>query len=119
MILLFLLFSKIKDEVAETISKKERGKNHEKSSLSYFSIQVYENNLFRFIGPSEILLLARRADLRVISLDTEDHSDVLVPVDNVENAVAVDYDPVENYVYWTDDNKKAILRAHLNGSGEC
>jgi len=63
------------------------------------------------------LLFARRADLRVISLDTEDHTDVLIPADGVQNALAIDYDPVDGFVYWTDDDRKAISRSRLNGSG--
>ena len=68
-------------------------------------------------GPSEILVLARRVDLRYISLDTSDYSDVLIPVTSARHAVAIEFDPVEQRVYWTDDDLKAIMRAHLNGSG--
>nr|XP_026694188.1 low-density lipoprotein receptor-related protein 6 isoform X2 [Ciona intestinalis] len=68
-------------------------------------------------GPDQILLLARRTDIRMISLDTDDHTDVLLPVKTVLNAVTVDYDPVDKFVYWTDEDRKAILRCHLNGTG--
>jgi len=68
--------------------------------------------------PEEILLLARRQDLRTISLDTEDHSIFLLPMTNVRQAVAVDFDPVEDHLYWTDDERKAIVRAHLDGSDQ-
>ena len=63
-------------------------------------------------------MLARRADLRYISLDTSDYSDVLIPVTNVRHAVAIEFDPLNKQVYWTDDGQKAILRANLNGSGK-
>lgn len=69
-------------------------------------------------GPNAILLFARRSDIRYISLDTPDYSDVLVPVDSARHAVAIDFDPVEKQVYWTDDGQRAILRAYLNGSGK-
>ncbi|XP_076815785.1 low-density lipoprotein receptor-related protein 6-like [Clavelina lepadiformis] len=80
-------------------------------------VQIMPDNMTCKNGPNEILLLARRADLRVISLDTDDHTDVLVPVSNIKHAIAVEYDPVEEYVYWSDDGTKAIMRAHLNGTG--
>lgn len=69
-------------------------------------------------GPESILLLARRPDLRVISLDTPDFTDIVVPLQNVKYAIAVDYDPVDEFVYWSNNLKKAIYRAKLNGSNE-
>ena len=60
-------------------------------------------------GNEQILVLALRNGLRKISLDTPDFSDVIVPInqnsDQIDakktNIVAVDYDPVENKIYWT------------------
>lgn len=37
-------------------------------------------------------------------------------VDDIRHAIAIDYDPVEGFVYWTDDEIKAIRRAHIDGS---
>jgi len=70
-----------------------------------------------FVGPQQLLLLARRRDLRRISLDTDDHTDVTLDVQIVQHAVAIDFDPVEQMVYWTDDKAHAVGRAYLNGSG--
>lgn len=64
-----------------------------------------------------MLLLARRTDLRRISLDTPDFTDVVLQLDNIKHSIAIDYDPVEGYVYWTDDEVRAIRRAFLNGTG--
>ncbi|XP_064480867.1 low-density lipoprotein receptor-related protein 6-like isoform X2 [Ornithodoros turicata] len=69
-------------------------------------------------GAQEVLLLARRADIRRISLDTEDYTDIILPLRDVKHAIAVDYDPVEGMVYWTDDEVFAIQRAFLNGSNQ-
>ncbi|MEQ2203181.1 hypothetical protein XENOCAPTIV_026124 [Xenoophorus captivus] len=63
-----------------------------------------------------MLLLARRTDLRQISLDTPDFTDIILQVDDIRHAIAIDYDPVEGYVYWTDDDVKAIRRSLLDGS---
>ena len=68
-------------------------------------------------GPSEILLLARRTNLRWISLDTSDFTDIVMPIEGVRHAIAVDYDPVDGLVYWTDDEARYIRRAYLNATG--
>lgn len=65
-----------------------------------------------------MLLLARRTDLRKISLDTDDFTDVVIPLKGVRHAIAIDYDPVDGMVYWTDDDVCAIRRARLDGSGQ-
>ena len=69
------------------------------------------------VGAREILLLARRRDLRRISLDTPDFTDVVLQLENIQHAIAIDYDPVDAYVYWTDDEVRMIQRAHADGSG--
>lgn len=69
------------------------------------------------LGAQQMLLLARRTDLRTISLDTPDFTDVELQLDNIKHSIAIDYDPVDGYVYWTDDEVKAIRRAFLNGTG--
>lgn len=56
-----------------------------------------------------MLLLARRSDLRRISLDTLDRTPVVLPVANVRHAIAVDYDPVDKFFYWTDDEVNHVL----------
>lgn len=37
-------------------------------------------------------------------------------VDDIRHAIAIDYDPVEGYVYWTDDEVRAIRRSHIDGT---
>lgn len=63
-----------------------------------------------------MLLLARRTDLRRISLDLPDYTDIVLQVSDIRHAIAIDYDPVEGYVYWTDDEVRAIRRARIDGS---
>ncbi|KAK3878186.1 hypothetical protein Pcinc_017158 [Petrolisthes cinctipes] len=69
-------------------------------------------------GPEEMLILARRTDLRRISLDTPDHTAVVVPVVDVKHAVAVDFDPIDSFMYWTDDETRCIQRSRLDGTGQ-
>ena len=54
-------------------------------------------------GPERLIVLARRTDLRTISLDTPDHTDITLPLKGVRHAVAVDFDPIEDAIYWTDE----------------
>lgn len=94
-------------------------------------------------GNDEMLLLSKQRDLRKISLDTPDFSDIVIPImsyhrppefkgeddyddviieDEFENeewefsTVAIDYDPVQEKVYWTDQ-VRGIFNVFLNGSG--
>ncbi|XP_033112246.1 low-density lipoprotein receptor-related protein 6-like [Anneissia japonica] len=67
-------------------------------------------------GPREILLLAKRRDIRRISLDTPDYTDVVIQLKDVKNAIAIDYDPIEGFMYWTDDEEHAIRRSKLDGT---
>lgn len=46
-----------------------------------------------------------------------DFTDVILQLDDIRHAIAIDYDPVEGYIYWTDDEVRAIRRAFLDGSG--
>lgn len=48
--------------------------------------------------------------LRVIAVP------LIMQVDNIRHAIAIDYDPVEGYVYWTDDEVRAIRRSSIDGS---
>lgn len=65
----------------------------------------------------EMIFLARRFDLRMISLDTPDFTDSIIEVKRVSHAIAIDFDPIDRYVYWTDDEERLIQRAKLDGSG--
>ena len=50
-------------------------------------------------------------------MDTPDFTDVVVPVSGLRHAVAVDFDPVDKFMYWSDDEKLEIKRSRLNGTG--
>ena len=79
----------------------------------------YGSVMFMWVvtGAASILLLVRRTDLRWVSLDTTDFTDVVLDIRNVRHAIAVDYDPVLRHVYWTDDELRNIRRAFLDGTG--
>ena len=65
----------------------------------------------------KFIVIARKPDIRIVSLDVEgQYADVVLPLKGIQNAFSVDYDIVENYIYWSDNDKKCITRAHPNGS---
>ncbi|XP_070199995.1 low-density lipoprotein receptor-related protein 4-like isoform X2 [Littorina saxatilis] len=67
--------------------------------------------------PQEYLLFAGRGSIRRISLDTADHTDVYLPIPELHNVIAVDFDYRDGMVYYTDVYLDVIRRATLNGSG--
>jgi low density lipoprotein receptor-related protein 5/6 len=74
--------------------------------------------IFTSTGPQHFLLLARRTDIRRISLDTPDHTDVVLPLTGIKHGMAVEFDPVQKYVYWSDDQLDNIKRARIDGTGK-
>ncbi|GFR81710.1 low-density lipoprotein receptor-related protein 4 [Elysia marginata] len=62
------------------------------------------------------LIFTRGKDIRKISLDVEYYMDVVVPVGEVRNAIAIDVDVLEGKMYWTDTVLDQISRAGLDGS---
>lgn len=64
----------------------------------------------------KILLLARKNDIRQISLDTYDYTAVVLPIQNIKHCVTLDYDVVDKKMYWMDDDLHVIKRSRLDGS---
>ncbi|OWF40727.1 low-density lipoprotein receptor-related protein 4-like isoform X2 [Mizuhopecten yessoensis] len=64
------------------------------------------------------LVFSTRSDLRRISMDTPDKTDVVIPLVNVVSAVGVDFDASLDMIYWTDTGTDTISRAHWDGSQE-
>ncbi|XP_028649665.2 low-density lipoprotein receptor-related protein 4 isoform X1 [Erpetoichthys calabaricus] len=67
-------------------------------------------------SPETYLLFSSRGSIRRISLDTNDYTDVYVPVPELNNVISLDYDSVDGKVYYTDVHLDVIRRANLNGS---
>ncbi|XP_028028555.1 low-density lipoprotein receptor-related protein 4-like [Bombyx mandarina] len=69
--------------------------------------------------PEKLLLYARRKDLRLKQLESKkpiDSLDMVIPVETIKSAVALDWDQKSNSIFWTDVEKDTINRAYLNGS---
>lgn len=70
-------------------------------------------------GPQELLVIALRSDICVVYLDSLDYTHRTLPLKDVRYSIAIDYEPVDGFVYWTDDETKSIRRARLfNGSDQ-
>jgi low density lipoprotein receptor-related protein 5/6 len=50
-----------------------------------------------------MLLLVQRVEICTISLDSPDYTNFVLPLSGIKHAIAIDYDPVDGYLYWTDD----------------
>uniref|UniRef100_A0A8C6LFG2 Low density lipoprotein receptor-related protein 4 n=1 Tax=Nothobranchius furzeri TaxID=105023 RepID=A0A8C6LFG2_NOTFU len=68
-------------------------------------------------SPETYLLFSNRVSVRRISLDTNDHTDVHVPVPELHNVISLDYDSVDGNLYYTDVTLDVIRRANLDGTG--
>ncbi|KAK6630230.1 hypothetical protein RUM43_015023 [Polyplax serrata] len=66
-------------------------------------------------GSQEILIVVQRNGINKISLDCPDYTIFKLPLQGIRHAIAVDYDPVEDFIYWTDDGNKGIRRAKISG----
>ena len=71
-----------------------------------------------WISVTEVLFVATKTVLRYFQLTDLDDRGTSIPVENTKDVIAVDYDPLEGYVYWADKSLSIIARAKLNGSGK-
>ncbi|XP_055383334.1 low-density lipoprotein receptor-related protein 6 [Condylostylus longicornis] len=69
-------------------------------------------------GPQEMLFLVQRTQISKISLDSPDFTSFPLPLGKVKYAIAIDYDPVDEFIYWSDETSHAIRRARPDGSGQ-
>ncbi|KAH8340133.1 hypothetical protein KR067_010390 [Drosophila pandora] len=68
-------------------------------------------------GSQEMLFVVQRTQISKISLDSPDYTIFPLSVGKVKYAIAIDYDPVEEYIYWSDVETFTIRRAHTDGTG--
>ncbi|KAL3843281.1 hypothetical protein ACJMK2_021223 [Sinanodonta woodiana] len=64
------------------------------------------------------LLFTTRSDVRRITLNSPDQSDVVIPLSNIESTMAVDFDSTNDMIYWTDVGANTISRAKWDGNNE-
>lgn len=86
-----------------------------KFKLSCFNRQTCNN------APDKLVLVARRKDIRLLQLNAKvstpsNDIDMIIPLDNLKHAVALDWCSETDFIYWSDVERSSINRAHLNGS---
>ncbi|ALC49629.1 CG8909 [Drosophila busckii] len=71
-------------------------------------------------APDKLVLVARHKDIRLRQLNSKptgpNEVDMIVPLDNLKHAVALDWCSETDFIYWTDVERSSINKAHLNGS---
>lgn len=71
--------------------------------------------------PTDMLFLLQRTQISKVSLDTVDYTSFPMQLGKVKYAIAIDYDPVDDMIYWSDGDSRTIMRARQEaggGSGE-
>lgn len=78
---------------------------------------MYSISHFSFSGiiPKSFLLIVD-SGAAMFRLDPDVFSYTRLPIQNLQSPVAIDYDPEEDRVYWTDIRAKEIRSAFLNGT---
>ncbi|CAH0560459.1 unnamed protein product [Brassicogethes aeneus] len=66
-------------------------------------------------GPINFLIMARRVDIRQISLDVPYMADVVLPLPKLKSATSVDVDRKTGEIYWTDTAEDVIQKANAQG----
>lgn len=67
-------------------------------------------------GPQNVIFLVQRTQISRISLDSPDYTSFPLSLGKVRYAIAIDYDPVEDFVYWSDEELHAIKRSRQDGT---
>ena len=63
------------------------------------------------------MVFSTLTEIRYANLSDFDGHATYIPLINTDEVSSVDYDPVEEYLYWADTNIAIIARARLDGSG--
>ena len=76
------------------------------------------NPLVYYVDLREFIFFARKSDVRRVSLDTDDMTDVVIPLTGLHSVVALDFDDLMDYIYWTDVSEDTISRARWDSTGQ-
>ncbi|XP_025083702.1 low-density lipoprotein receptor-related protein 5-like isoform X2 [Pomacea canaliculata] len=66
--------------------------------------------------PRKFLLVAKSGPANIHRIDLSSSKISTIPIDGLKKPIAVDYDPVEGRVYWTDVEERTIRSAKDGGS---
>uniref|UniRef100_A0AAZ3P2N0 EGF-like domain-containing protein n=1 Tax=Oncorhynchus tshawytscha TaxID=74940 RepID=A0AAZ3P2N0_ONCTS len=66
----------------------------------------------------QFLLYARQTEIRGVDIDNPYYNYIIsFTVPDIDNVTVVDYDALENRIYWSDVRTQTIKRAFINGTG--
>lgn len=66
----------------------------------------------------QFLLYARQIEIRGVDIDNPYYNYIIsFTVPEIDNVTVVDYDALENRIYWSDVRTQTIKRAFINGTG--
>ncbi|KAK3087601.1 hypothetical protein FSP39_008130 [Pinctada imbricata] len=69
--------------------------------------------------PNNFLLITDTVNKTIYRMDlSSGGSYVDIPLHNHDNPIAIDYDPIQDYIYWTDVGSHQIRKAKLDGTGD-
>ncbi|XP_022093523.1 low-density lipoprotein receptor-related protein 4-like [Acanthaster planci] len=86
------------------------------NSVCSFYLLFLAANANGYNTSTDFVLVADRVNAAIFIGDLGDFDLSPLPLGNLSAPIAVDYDPVDGMVYWTDFVDTTILRAHLDGS---
>lgn len=67
-------------------------------------------------GPQNVIFLVQRTQISRISLDSPDFTSFPLSLGKVRSAISIDYDPVDDFIYWSDEMQHAIKRSRQDGT---
>lgn len=68
-------------------------------------------------GVKKFLLYARRSEIRGVDIDNPYHNLITaLTVPDIEDVTAMDYDAVDERIYWADVKTRTIKRVFINGT---
>lgn len=66
----------------------------------------------------KFLLYARQMEIRGVDIDNPYYNYIIsFTVPDIDNVTVVDYDALEQRIYWSDVRTQTIKRAFINGTG--
>lgn len=67
-------------------------------------------------GPQNVIFLVQKTQISRISLDSPDFTSFPLSLGRVRSAISIDYDPVEDFIYWSDEELHALKRSRPDGT---
>lgn len=73
--------------------------------------------MYLWTGVRKFLLYARRSEIRGVDIDNPYLNVIMaLTVPDIDDVSAMDYDAVDERIYWTDVKTQTIKRAFINGT---